>query len=206
MTSTNLVKRVTVVLNFPKVISSFIVFVHAIILAMKNNPYFVSLADKITQLSDDLSSLEELEAACNTTPPTASVETRNVALGRVQDDLRTLRNDVQNIADIDPTNAQSIIVSSGMSVKKGTIHGKQQNTAENGVEEGSVDLTAEGSGAHEWRMSTDGENWTALPATLISKTTVSGLTPGMVYYFQNRRILPNNEKSEWSQAIKIRVL
>jgi len=205
MTSTNLVKRVTVVLNFPKVISSFIVFVNAIILAMKNNPYFVSLADKITKLSDDLSSLEELEAACNTTPPTASVETRNVALGRVQDDLRTLRNDVQNIADADPTNAQSIIVSSGMSVKKSTIHGKQQNTAENGVEEGSVDLTAEGSGAHEWRMSTDGESWTALPATLTSKVTVSELTPGMVYYFQNRRILPNHEKSEWSQAIKIRV-
>ena len=84
-------------------------------------------------------------------------------------------------------------------------HGKQQNTAENGVEEGSVDLTAEGSGAHEWRMSTDGESWTALPATLTSKVTVSELTPGMVYYFQNRRILPNHEKSEWSQAIKIRV-
>ena len=99
-------------------------------LAMKNNPYFASLADKITQLSVDLSSLEELEAACSTTPPTASVEARNVVLGRVQDDLRTLRNDVQNIADADPTNAQSIIVSSGMSVKKGTIHGKQQDTAE----------------------------------------------------------------------------
>jgi len=68
-----------------------------------------------------------------------------------------------------------------------------------------VDLTGEGAGAHEWRISTEEINWTLLPASLIAKTTVPDLTPGTVYYFQNRRMLPNNEKTEWSQSVKIRV-
>ena len=205
MTSSILIKKVTVALNFPTVISAFIVFANAIVLAMLENANFESLGEKITQVSSDLKILENLEAACNTKPPTASVSARNAALVTVQNELRTLRNDVQNIADADPLNAQTIIESSGMSVKKGAIHGKQQNTAEDGVVEGSVDLTAEGAGAHEWRMSTDDESWALLPASFTSKTTVSELTPGLVYYFQNRRILPNHEKSEWSQSVKIRV-
>lgn len=205
MTVSNLMKRVTVALNFPTVISSFIVFVNAIILAMEHNAYFASLVPKITQLSSDLKILENLEAACNTKPPTASVSARNAALLMVQNELRTLRNDVQNIADADPGNAQAIIESSGMSVKKPITHSGRQNTAEDGVDEGSVDLTAEGAGVHEWRMSTDDETWTLLPASFTSKTTVKELTTGLVYYFQNRRIQPNHEKSEWSQSVKIRV-
>jgi len=205
MTNSNLMKKVTVALNFPTVISAFIVFANAIVLAMLENAYFESLATKINQVSSDLKILENLEAACNTKPPTASVSARNAALVTVQNGLRTLRNDVQNIADADPMNAQAIIESSGMSVKKPITHTGHQNTAEDGVDEGSVDLTAECAGVHEWRMSTDNESWTLLSASFTSRTTVSDLTPGLVYYFQNRRILPNQEKAEWSQSVKIRV-
>jgi hypothetical protein len=205
MTSTNVMRKITVALNFPKVISSFIVYANAIVLAMLHNVFFESLVPKITKLSTDLKTLEDLEAACNTKPPTASVSARNAALAVVQNELRTLRNDVQNIADADVANAQAIIDSSGMSVKKPISHSSRQNTAEDGVEEGSVDLTAEGAGAHEWRMSIDDMNWTLLSASFTSKVTVNDLTSGTVYYFQNRRMLPNNEKSDWSQSIKIRV-
>jgi hypothetical protein len=205
MTSATLIKKVTVALNFPTVISVFIVYANAIVLAMQQNPIFATLVAKITQLSSNLKILENLEAACNTKPPTASVAARNGALLVVQNDLRTLRNDVQNLADADPVNAQAIIESSGMSVKKPATHNGHQNTAADGVDEGSVDLTAEGAGVHEWRMSTDDETWVLLPASFTSKTTVSDLTPGLVYYFQNRRIQPNHEKAEWSQSVKIRV-
>ena len=205
MTSANLMKKATVALNLPTVISDLIVFANAIVLAMQNNAYFTGFVTKITELSANLKVLENLEAACNTKPPTASVSARNAALVAVQNDLRTLRNDVQNIADADPANSLAIIESSGMSVKKAITHSGRQNTAEDGVEEGSVDLTAEGAGAHEWRMSTDDETWTLLSASFTSKTTVSDLTPGTVYYFQNRKMLPNNEKSDWSQSVKIRV-
>ena len=92
-----------------------------------------------------------------------------------------------------------------MSTKKATIAGKPKNTAKDGIEEGSVILGAEGSGAHEWRMSTDGTTWALLPASFTAKTSVSNLTPGTVYYFQNRRMLTNGEKTEWCQSVKIRV-
>ena len=128
----------------------------------------------------------------------------NAALEKVKADLRSLRNDVQERADADPANAEAIIASSGMSAKFQGHHGKQQNTAKESVDQGSVDLTGEGAGAHEWRISTDEINWTLLPASLVAKTTVPDLTPGTVYSFQNRRMLPNNEKSEWSQSVKIR--
>lgn len=109
------------------------------------------------------------------------------------------------MADADPANAEAIINSSAMSVKKRRSHGPQQNSAENGNGDGIVHLTAEGPGPHEWRMSSDGNQWTPLPASMTTKTTVSELASGGVYYFQNRRMLTRDEKSEWSQSVKIRV-
>lgn len=198
-------KLITVVLNFPTVIAVFIVYAKTIYAAMFENPHFTASAAKVTKLNTDIAVLDAAETGCKTTPPTKTVEERNVALEKVKADLRSLRNDVQEAADADPANAEAIIANAGMSLKDQAHHGKQQNTAKDGVEQGSVDLTAEGAGAHEWRISTDELNWTLLPASLTAKTTVTDLTPGSVYYFQNRRMLPNNEKSEWSQSVKIRV-
>jgi len=149
--------------------------------------------------------LDAAETGCRTTPPTVSVDARNVAMQLVMTDLRSLRNDVQTIADANPTKAEEIITSASMSIKKSTSHGKPQNTAKNGVEEGSVNLNAEGAGPHEWRMSLDEIMWTALPASITAKITVSSLTLGTVYYFQNRRMFAKNEKTEWSQSVKIMV-
>ena len=198
-------KLITVVLNFPTVIAIFIVYAKAIYVAMFENPDFTASAAKVTKLNTNIALLDAAETGCKTSPPTKTVEERNAALEKVKANLRSLRNDVQEAADADPANAEAIIASAAMSAMFRGHHGKQQNTANDGVEQGSVDLTAEGAGAHEWRISTDQINWTLLPACLTAKTTVTGLTPGTVYYFQNRRMLPNNQKSEWSQSVKIRV-
>ena len=198
-------KLITVVLNFPTVIAVFIVYAKAIYMAMFENPHFTASAAKVTKLNTDIIALDAAETGCKTSPPTKTVEERNAALEKVKADLRSLRIDVQEVADADPANADAIIASAGMSSKDPAHHGRQQNTAKDGVEQGSVDLTGEGAGAHEWRISTEEINWTLLPASLIAKTTVPDLTPGTVYYFQNRRMLPNNEKTEWSQSVKIRV-
>jgi hypothetical protein len=199
------IKQIIVALNFPTVISLFIIFAKAIYKAMFNNRNFAASASKVERLGLDIANLDAAETACNTKPPTGSVEVRNVALEAVKADLRSLRNDVQEVADANPANAQAIIASAAMSIKKSTPHGKQQNTAKDGVEEGSVILTGEGSGPHEWRMSYDEKEWIYLPASRSSKTTVTGLVPGTLCYFQNRMILANGEKSEWSQSVKFRV-
>jgi len=203
--NTKTIKLCTVVLNFPTVIAVFIVYAKAIYMAMFENPYFTDSAAKVTKLNTDIAALDAAETGCKTSPPTKTVEERNAALEKVKADLRSLRNDVQEAADADPANADAIIASAGMSTKDQAHHGKQQNSAKDGIDQGSVDLAGEGAGAHEWRISTDELSWTLLPASLTAKTTVTDLTPGTVYTFQNRRMLPNNQKSEWSQSIKMRV-
>lgn len=200
-----LIKLSIVVLNFPRAVPIFLVYAKAIYMAMFENPHFTASAAKVTKLNIDIGALDAAETGCKTSPPIKTVQERNAALEKVKADLRSLRNDVQEVADADPANAEAIIASSGMSQKDQAIHGKQQNTAKDGVEPGSVDLAAEGAGAHEWRMSTDEKAWIALPSTLTTKTTVPNLTSGTEYYFQNRRMLRNNEKTEWSQSVKFRI-
>ena len=203
--NTKTIKLSTVVLNFPAVVAVFIVYSKTIYMAMFENPLFAALAAKVASLYIDITALELAEAGFKTIKPTHTASERDAALEKVKADLRSLRNDVQEMASADPTNAESIIESAGMSAKGQAVHGKRQNTAKDGVEQGSVDLTAEGAGPHEWRMSTDDLTWTLLPSSYKAKTTVTDLTTGTNYSFQNRRMLPNDEKSEWSQSIKIMV-
>jgi len=203
--STKTIKLRTVVLNFPRIIAVFIVYAKAIYLAMFENPIFVASATKVANLYLDITALEVAEAGFKRTKPTHTISERNAALEKVKADLRSLRNDVQELADADPVNAESIIESAGMSSKAQVLHGKQQNTVKDGVESGSVELTAEGAGHHQWRISTDEFTWTLLPSSRTASTIVRGLKPGVIYYFQNQRMLPNNEESEWSQSVRIMV-
>ena len=198
-------KQVIAVLKLPAAISEFIQFVKAIIKAMAGNATFEALTDKVSALNAKLSALERAETACRTKPPTGTTTTRDLALEQVKADLLNLRYEVQLIANNDAENAVEIIESAGMWVKKTNVHQKQKNTAENGILEGSVDLTAEGNGPHEWRMSTDEIQWITLDATLNSKTTITNLNLGVVYYFRNRRIKGADEPNEWSQSVKIRI-
>lgn len=200
----SLFKQVTVALNFPTVISYFIVFAKAILMAFANNPHFKDSSAKVTKLGADVKVLDDAETACRTKPPTGTIEARNAALQAVKTDLKSLRNDVQEVADADPENALAIIASANMSVKNSATHTKQQNAAEVGVEDGTLVLTGEGAGAHEWRVSTDEIVWTYITPSYTSKTIATDLISNTYYYCQNKKMLRNNKKGEWSQSIKIR--
>jgi len=199
------IKQITAVLNFPAALGNFIIYAKAIFMAMNNNDYFTAYVADINKLGEDIASLEEIEAACNTKPPTKTVDERDAALEVVKMDLRTLRNHVQNVANANPRMAKAIIISAGMSVKNSATHGKQMSSAENGTEKGSVNLTGEGAGAHDWRMSLDGTTWIQMTPSFSSKTTFSNLQSNTDYYFQNRRMGANNFYGEWSQSVMITV-
>jgi hypothetical protein len=203
--STKLIKLITVVLKFPKVIAVFIVYARAIFLGMSTHPRFVASAAKVTVLNNDLSVLEAAQAGFKRKPQTVSIEDRNNALEKVKADLRSLKNDVQALADADPANAKSIITSAGMSWRTDSPHEKQQNKATDGLQSGSVELTAEGTGPHRWRWSTDGIVWHEVVATLKARKTMYGLTLGIVYQFQTCKILPDDVDDEWSQSFTIMV-
>ncbi len=197
--------RILVALNFPTIIADFIVFAKTIYKAMFNNATFTASAAKVTALNADILLLDTAETNCNSIPPAGTVATRNTLLEKVKTDIRVLRNDVQSVADASPANAEAIIKSAGMGVKKSTPPGKRKNNAIDGADEGTVILTADTAGPHEWRMTTDEKTWMLLSSGRTAKTTVTGLSSGMVYYFQNRQMLPKNIKSEWSQSVKFRV-
>jgi len=198
-------KQATAVLNIPDAVSDCINFAQKVGRMMAASPYFPLSSALITKLIADTKILDDLEILCVASPLTTNTKARDAARLVVENDLRDLRLDVQKAANADPLNAETIITSAGMSVKMLSSRGKQQNEAEDGVEEGSIDLTAEGAGPHEWRISTDEKEWTLLPSSRTSTTTVTGLTPGVLYSIQNRMMLTNNEKTEWSQSVKIRI-
>lgn len=199
------IKQITAVLNFPKALGNFIIYARAILMAMTNNDYFTAYVVDIKKLGVDIASLEEIETACKTRPATKSIEQRDAALELVKMDLRTLRNHVQNVANANPRMAKAIITSAAMAVKNSATHGKQKNAAINGTEKGSVMLTGEGAGAHDWRMAIDGINWIAITPTFISKTIVYNLKSNIIYYFQNRTVGAKNHYGEWCQSIMLLV-
>lgn len=198
-------KQATATLNFPKTNTGFIRTAQCVGSGMQGNPYFPDSAEQVTKLNANVKVLDDLERECAINSLPKVTQARDDAKLIVKNDLRDLRLDVQKVANKNPLIAETIIKSAGMSVKMTTLRGKQQNTAEDGIEEGSVNLTAEGAGAHEWRYSLDGKEWMLLPSSFTSKTTVKGLTPGVLYLFQNRRMLTNDEVTEWSQSIQHRV-
>ena len=198
-------KQVIAVLNWPSDILNFIAFAKLILIAMLSKPVYAGSMTKLTKLGTDIGVLEENQQACSANLPTASIADRDAAREVVEEDLRELRIDVQILAKKDPINAIALIEDTGMTVKILSSPGKQQNTVQDGNEEGSVFLTAEGAGPHKWRMSLNDKDFTLLDPTMQASTTVKNLTLGEVYYFQNCRLLRNKEEGEWSQSVKIRV-
>lgn len=205
MNRNTLLKQVIVVLLLPKVLSLLILAAKAIAIAMTGNAYFPASAAKVIKLTADIAILEEAVLGCRIQPRTSTIEARDVALKIVKSDLRSLRNDVQDVADQDPENAEAIAASAAMSVKRSSTGSRRYNSAWNGIETGTIELIGQGAGAHDWQMSLDGIEWTPLESTKISTTLIRNLKSGAVYFFQNRMMLSYSRKSEWSQSVRIRV-
>lgn len=194
-----------VTLKLPKSVANLLINVKAIYGALFTNPLFASFLAKTTELGVGIVALEEAEVGFKSRPQTRTIEERDTALDKVKADLRSVRNEVQEIANKDPRNAMAIIAAALMFGYERTARGKQQNTVKDGILSGSVFLTAEGAGPHAWRMSVDGITWIDQDPTLKSTVTLSNLKIGTVHYFQNHMILPNDQVSEWSQSVSIMV-
>ena len=134
--------------------------------------------------------------------PPANIEAADNALAAFQkaatsaeraSALRPLRQSLQAImfyfqqgANNDPANAVSIVESGGFKVKTFVPRQKGDFTIHNGVNSGTVDLDAAGSGSytcHDWRYSADGKTFVHLPPTVSAHTHVAGLTPGQNAWF-----------------------
>jgi len=136
-----------------------------------------------------------------------TVPKRDLDLGTVRNDMRLLQAYVQSVADANATEAESIIKSAGMDIKKKSTRTKPPVGVKHGKVPGTVVLEAKALALpvqYRWQMSTDQEKWTDLPETFKSKVALDGLTPATIYYFRLRTVT-NAGLSSFSVVVSILV-
>ncbi|MHB8261515.1 MAG: hypothetical protein ACYDEC_14720 [Bacteroidia bacterium] len=136
---------------------------------------------------------------------TGAVGLRNAAWATLKADLQLILAMVQSKANANESIATAIIESVGFFVKttKGKI--KQQNDALNTEVLGTVLLTSDTPGHHEWEMSKDMVTIITLPSTSTSKTYVHNLNAGDILYFRNHKVNTKKTTYNWSPWVKLMV-
>ena len=197
--------RSIVVLKLSNKKKNVIAYAQNVAAAMTNNAHFPTPTPSLATFQTDIAALSAAEAAVLSRTKGA-VEARNAKLLVVVGDLVNLKNYVQTtVATATPADAESIIQSAGMSVRKTRLHDKPALEAKQGSVTGTVNLIAKAAGksaAYSWQYSTDQKTWTSVPQTLRSKAGVSGLTAGTTYYFRVQP-LTRTGTEDWSQTVSL---
>ncbi len=211
MANKKVIRREVVVLNLPQSVPQLSSKGKNVVQSMTGNTYcplpFPSNVPALPTVTADINALDAAESLA-LTKVKGSVEARDAKKEIVIKDLRAYQAYVQIIADNNPVNALAIIRSAGMDVKQAGSHSKTDFEVLHGNVSGSANLVVKAiarRASYKWQMSTDGKTWTDLPVTLTSKTTVTGLTPGLTYYFRYNGVTKNGEGS-WSQVVSIVII
>jgi hypothetical protein len=199
--------RAIAVLKLSHRVKNVITFAQLVSTSMTNNASFPSPNPPLATFEADVAALNTAETAALARAKGA-VEIRNAKLAVVHTDLKSLLAYVQGVADAaNPSNAEAIIESSGMTVRKVTLHDKPAIAVKQLSVSGSVEIIAKSvahRAAYDWQYSTDQKTFTSLPPTLQAKTTVSGLTVATVYYFRFQPLIKTGEEN-WSQIVSLLV-
>src|SRR5579863_3979989 len=206
MSATPIVHRTSAVLKIPTRKALVSAFATSIVNAMTGNASFPSPTPPLATVSADLAAYQAAEAAVITRVKGAAV-TRNAKYLVLHADLDHLMAYVQQVADANQANAQSLIESAGFSIRKASSRLKSAIKVEAGTVPGSVKLLAKAvahRASYEWQFSTDQKTWSNAPTTLQAKTVLVGLTSGTVTYFRFRGVTKTGE-GPYSQVVQILV-
>jgi hypothetical protein len=198
------IRHVSAVLRLPKRVKNVGAYAQAILTAMTGNASFPTPNPPLNTVEADLAAYNTAEAAVLSRTKGAA-EVRNVKLATLRTDLLHLMAHVQGVADATPSNAEAIIQSAGMSVRKVGSHPKGELVAKPGAVSGTVKLIAKAvatRASYEWQYSTDQKTWTNAPSTLQSKTDILGLSTATAYFFRFRGVTKAGEAS-WSQVVSL---
>ncbi len=206
MTKTNN-RRAIAVLNMPPHVADQIKYGHTIIAAMTGNAYFPNPNPLLATFSAALAKLDSAETAAQTRAK-GTIAARNAARVDYVAAAHSLRAQVQTIADASPENAEAIITSAAMNVKKAASQPPRTFAARQLSVSGAVLLIAKAvasRAAYDWQYSTDGgKTWIEAPSTLQAKTTISALPVATVVLFRFRA-LTKTGRSDWSQPTSLLV-
>ncbi len=161
----------------------------------------------ITAFGDALTKYNSSETAAQTRAK-GTIATRNAAKVVYVGAAHALKARVQQVADADPEQAETIITSAGLAVKKAPLRQKQVFVAKYGTTSGTVHVTAPAAGArasYEWQYSIDGgKTWVSTANSLQAKTTVAGLPVAIVVEFRYR-VTTKTGPGDWSLPTSILV-
>lgn len=198
---------VFIALKLPLPVPQLIKVAQAIIAALTNNPRIPNPNPPLSALNGALAALVTTETATKTRAA-GTVAARNVARTNLLSLLHATKANVQQLADANPEQAEAIIASAAMSVRRTAGRTKAPFEAKLGAVSGSVLLVARAAAArasYEWEWSADGgKTWTTLPPTLQSKTEVTGLPVMAVAQFRYRAITKTGA-GDWSLPTSVLV-
>ena len=204
-TNTNKPRRALIAGRIPTAAPAAISYTHALIAALTGNAHVTTPNPPIATLTDLVTKLEAAETATKTRAK-GTIEARNAAMSSLKSALEAERSTIQLVADADPDNAQAIITSTSLSVRKIGARSKAPFAVKQGDVSGSARLAVKSAGPHasyDWEWSADaGKTWTAAPSTTQSKTTIFGLPVGTGCSFRFRAITPKGQ-GDWSQTITL---
>ncbi len=202
------IRRCKAVLKMPRSLSDKLLKAMGIQAALTNNanfplPWPNDIAS-LTKLDADIKAFNDAQVQVQT-GLIGTAATRDAKLFVLMTDLRGILGFVQTIADKKTANAQSIIESAGLAVKRINLRGKMQNNAFNTEIFGTVMLTADTSRGHEWQMSKDEKTIINLSSTTTARTFITGLKPGDKWYFRNRKIGTKKTTYSWSPWVELTI-
>lgn len=193
--------------KLPKPVPALIKTIQSVVAAMTGNAHFPSPNPPLAALSASLTALVAAETATQTRAH-GTVPTRNAALAQALSDFQVIKANVQQVADASPEQAEAIIASAGMAVRKPTTRAKPTFAVRQGTTSGSVKLAARAAAlraSYEWEWSGDGgKTWTPVPPTLQARTSISGLPVGTSVQFRYRAVTKTGA-TDWSQATSLLV-
>jgi cell pole-organizing protein PopZ len=197
--------KAVAVLKLPKPAKKVSVLARSIVSAMTTNQTsFPSPSPSLATVTADIAALEAADAVVLSRTKGARQE-RDVKLAIVQKELIRLKAYAQEIADQNPTDAEAIIETAGMSVKKPSIRDRALFEVVDGPVSGSVRLIVKSAGdraAYEWQSSLDRSTWKREKVTLQASTLVSGLAAGITQYFRARAQTKGGEGA-WSDVVSL---
>ncbi len=168
--------------------------------ALANNPHF-PLPDPI--VTGFVAALGTYDAAATVAETRAkgTVAARNAAQVVYVGAIHALKARIQQVADANLDQAEAIITSTSLAVKKVAIRQKQSFLVKQGATSGTVHVTTKAVAArasYEWQTSIDGgKTWVDAPNTLQAKTTITGLPAGTTVEFRVRSTTKSGQ-GDWS--------
>ena len=193
--------NLVVAMNLPKPATKLLALARSTVGRMQASPLFPAPSPPLSTLLAHIDALTAAETNVLTRTKGAR-EARDAKLAVLRQDLRQLAGYVQSIADANSANAAEIIESTGFFVKRPSIRTKADFKVVRGRPYGSATLLAKCAGdrvLYAWRYSTDQTTWSSLPSTMQSSTTLSGLAPLTVYFFQHR-VLTIHGQGDWGPS------